>query len=524
MTAAIRFDQVGIPASTGPGARTDGIPSGGRVTVRNDSGLPCRVELAWYDPSDSGIAATLAQDAPDQWRFDPTAAISGSIKVRMIEAEGTAGETVDEKIFGIRLTASSLLIPALNERGDPEVDFTDTTDRKAIAAAASDNNEAFLGLKWLAWWPALRALFLKVEELVATISGGGTAPPTQYVNADTGNDNNDGLTALTALATLTKAIERIGSKNGDCLINLNGADGTEYDVAALGKPRPGFGQTTIYGQVRTYELSRSVASIVGRVVTITGAPLNPGEWRGWLADPGAGMIAIEDNDATTITLTFDHPNPSATSITAFRPGIRLRNSSARNPICGGLNASWLFEYLTLAYVELAENTNLLTGNLNLVSVTAKPGCPVEISRAWVHTDPTCGISMRADSSTGPSSLRLSEVSGTMLGYFGTCSARVCGFDANSEQLYLAGACMSLTDYGSRLFLGVGWSFACDTVGQQSGSTITLGPLFTSNPSATFGQAEYSTTYCQADYSAFVGVDMSVVGNSFDVNGNHVERI
>lgn len=167
MTASIRFDQTGIPASTGPGARTDGLATGARVTVRNDSGQPCRIELLWVPPEDAGVVASIGSTSPSEWYFDPTASNHGSYLVRMIEREGTADQSIDEKVFGIRLPETQLLIPAFNEKGDPEVTLVDTVERKATAAALTHNNELRSGIAYAAWWWALRDL------MVATENAGG---------------------------------------------------------------------------------------------------------------------------------------------------------------------------------------------------------------------------------------------------------------------------------------------------------------------------------------------------------------
>src|SRR5690606_29421586 len=169
MTASIRFDQVGIPASTGPGARTDGLDDGARVTVRNESGQPCRIELIGYPPDDTGVSATIGQTSGSEWFFDPTASRHGSYLVRLIESEGTADQTIDEKVFGIRLPNTQLLIPAFNEKGDPVVRMNDSAERKTEAARITHNDESADGLRFLGWWPALRDLFLAVE----TGGGGG---------------------------------------------------------------------------------------------------------------------------------------------------------------------------------------------------------------------------------------------------------------------------------------------------------------------------------------------------------------
>lgn len=197
MAASIRFDQVGIPASASTGARTDGVP-GAVVTVTNDSGAPCRCEFVWVPPDDTTVLASLTQNSPSEWEFTPQADRHGSYAIRMIEAEGTDAQTVDTRVFGIRLPGSGLLVPAFNERGDATVSLADTTTRKALAASVSWNNEQNPeGINWAAWWQAQRELYEYVEGLGGTIAGYDTAAALRAVAPASGEVERTygGLTA-----------------------------------------------------------------------------------------------------------------------------------------------------------------------------------------------------------------------------------------------------------------------------------------------------------------------------------------
>lgn len=197
MAASIRFDQVGIPASASTGARTDGVP-GAVVTVTNDSGAPCRCEFVWVPPDDTTVLASLTQNSPSEWEFTPQADRHGSYAIRMIEAEGTDAQTVDTRVFGIRLPGSGLLVPAFNERGDATVSLADTTTRKALAASVSWNNEQNPeGINWAAWWQAQRELYEYVEGLGGTITGYDTAAALRAVAPASGEVERTygGLTA-----------------------------------------------------------------------------------------------------------------------------------------------------------------------------------------------------------------------------------------------------------------------------------------------------------------------------------------
>lgn len=170
MAASILFDQVGIPAGVAGQARTDGLDTGAVVTVTNASGQACRCEFWWKPPDDA--TAALVQNLPNQWEFTPTASNHGEYIVRMIEAEGTANETEDIKVFGIRLPNSGLLITGLNSRGDTAINLSSTAAEKTAAAIISFNNEPLTEdptITWSNWWGAMSELFGVVEGL----SGGG---------------------------------------------------------------------------------------------------------------------------------------------------------------------------------------------------------------------------------------------------------------------------------------------------------------------------------------------------------------
>lgn len=172
MTATIIFDQIGLPAGVPGEARSDGLSNGATVTVTNGSGQPCRCEFWWKPPDDT--VAVLAQLSDVQWEFDPQPSRYGEYVVRMIEAEGTAQETEDIKAFGIRYSVSGLLLPALNSRGDPNVNLSSTTAEKVAAAVASFQNESLPDaptINYANWWQSMRELYEQVEALSALPTG-----------------------------------------------------------------------------------------------------------------------------------------------------------------------------------------------------------------------------------------------------------------------------------------------------------------------------------------------------------------
>lgn len=172
MTASITFDQVGRPAGSAGRARSDGLANGARVTITNNSGQPCRCEFWWKPPDDT--TAALVQASPSTWYFDPQPGRYGEYAVRLVESEGNPDETEDIKAFGIRLPVSQLLIPALNSRGDFNVNLASDPSEKVTAAAISFQNEPLpdaAAIDYANWWQSQRELYLKVEELAAAVGG-----------------------------------------------------------------------------------------------------------------------------------------------------------------------------------------------------------------------------------------------------------------------------------------------------------------------------------------------------------------
>lgn len=203
MAAQIIFDQVGLGAGVAGKSRSDGLANGAIVTVTNASGNPCRVEWWWYPPDDTAVAATLVQNGPDEWQFDPTAARYGEYAVRMIEDEGLETETEDIKSFGIRLPTSNLLIPAFNSRGDYSVNRSSTTGEKNAAAAISFNNEPLpddAAVNWANWWQSMNELFKYVESISPVVAVG--IDPKESVRAVATSN----VAALTGLAVTVDGV------------------------------------------------------------------------------------------------------------------------------------------------------------------------------------------------------------------------------------------------------------------------------------------------------------------------------
>ena len=174
MPASMTIDQAGLPAGVPNFARTDGLATGALVTLESvGGGFSHRFELLWVPPTDVTAVASLAPTGPTIWTFSPQALRYGSYRVLLVVNEGTATESRQILTFVVRTPIQSLIIPAANERADPNATILTAGGATILA---SEQNEPFapfvLGSSW-GWWRALSELIAAVE---AGGGGGGSAP------------------------------------------------------------------------------------------------------------------------------------------------------------------------------------------------------------------------------------------------------------------------------------------------------------------------------------------------------------
>jgi hypothetical protein len=161
MPAILQIDQAGLPAGTPGVARSDGLDDGSLVTLTSTGGGSTHeARLLWVPPDDIAAAPSFVQATPTTWTFSPTARVYGGYRIELIVDEGLPSEDREIRIFGIRLHGSGALIPALNEIADPAASLVLAG---AAQIAASENNEAFLGLQYTGWWEIFRTLALELE-------------------------------------------------------------------------------------------------------------------------------------------------------------------------------------------------------------------------------------------------------------------------------------------------------------------------------------------------------------------------
>lgn len=168
MAAQVQIDQAGLPPGVPGTSRTDGDPGGFLVALTNTgSGSTTRFRLLWTPPGDVDAVATLAiHEDPRVWTFTPTPNKYGSYHIELIEDEGLVTELRERRVFVIRTPVRGLVIPALNERGDPRASLVvaGTAQVEAADNNAVDYPDPDVGnLPYAAWWRAIHELTMAVD-------------------------------------------------------------------------------------------------------------------------------------------------------------------------------------------------------------------------------------------------------------------------------------------------------------------------------------------------------------------------
>ncbi len=201
MSAIFDITQNTLGPGLGPGnARTDGVPGElVTVTIQDSTVQEVQVSLLWTPPDDEVAFYNLAVNPSNikEWTFTPDAnAInaSGSYLIHVVtDASNPARRDEALLVLGILTPNSALLIPALNEPGNPLASLTQPD------APGAANNVPFLGpgrnvagspiadIDFAAWWKA-------VSDLILTVDGfaGGAGEVNTGVDVGTGTTLVDG--------------------------------------------------------------------------------------------------------------------------------------------------------------------------------------------------------------------------------------------------------------------------------------------------------------------------------------------
>lgn len=164
MSARIKISQVGLPAGVAGVSRTDGLPSGGQVTLEDVAGTGASTfHLLWGPPADTTSESSLAATGnPNIWTFTPTAGLHDTFLIELRDS----GVPVERRIFGIRTPSQHLLIPAFNERASRHASWDndgaeeiERSENNAVDFPTTELN----AYPYAGWWRSLRELYQVVE-------------------------------------------------------------------------------------------------------------------------------------------------------------------------------------------------------------------------------------------------------------------------------------------------------------------------------------------------------------------------
>ncbi len=246
MAAQLQIDQERLTFGAPGTSRTDGDDDGSIVTLTNTgSGSTTTFRLLWTPPGDTTAVATLAatEDDPKVWTFEPTPERYGSYLIELIEDEGLVTEVRERRVFVVRTPVRGLVIPALNERGDPRASLvlSGTVQLEAAVNNAVDyTSEAFLNdIPYAAWWRSLHELTMAVD---SSNSAAGAISPfsnIRYVDQRAGLPSDEQTGAINAPFTSLQAaidaippIEDLDGPQGGVLLVV----GHDYSSESLALP------------------------------------------------------------------------------------------------------------------------------------------------------------------------------------------------------------------------------------------------------------------------------------------------
>lgn len=156
MAAVLKFDQSGKPAGENNRSRSD-IDAGTAVAITNVSpGSSNSLELLWKPPEDD--TAVISGSSPN-WSITPKAGTSGTYRVKL-----TVDSAVSIHTFAVKTPNKDLIIPAANERADPDASLVQQT---SLEIDASETNEAFgpfTSGSAFGWWKALEEVIRAIDE------------------------------------------------------------------------------------------------------------------------------------------------------------------------------------------------------------------------------------------------------------------------------------------------------------------------------------------------------------------------
>lgn len=251
MSALFDITQNTLGPGLGPGnARIDGVPGElVTVTVQDQTVQEVQISLVWTPPNDEDAFFNLAANPSDikEATFTPTANAlnaSGSYLIHVVtDASNPARRDEAELVFAIATPNAGLIIPALNEPGNPLASLVTPN------APGAANNVPFLGpgrnvpgspianINFAAWWKALSDLTLTVD---SGGGGGGTGLQAQYDVVNTIDVTAARPVLLRAAAGVASPLEvQVDASpvllvNADGKIALTSTSGQDIDIVVAG--------------------------------------------------------------------------------------------------------------------------------------------------------------------------------------------------------------------------------------------------------------------------------------------------
>jgi hypothetical protein len=350
MASQLRIDQEGLTDGVAGTSRTDGLATGALITLINTgSGSTTAFRLLWTPPGDTTAAASLVpSEDPKIWTFEPTPAKYGTYLIELIEDEGLVTELIERRAFVVRTPGLGLVIPALNERGDPKASLVISGNEQIEAADnnAVDYSDADLGaLPYAAWWRSIHELILTVDT-----SGAGEAGPT----GPTGPQGEQGPAGATGPTGPT------GPQGEQGPAGATGATGPTGPAGSSG----GASDPTYY-EYREHMLSTGIAQSVaitlgtgGSTIDPVPSPGHPGVITNRVASATTGSASLFRFSANSNVQSSLHPHyvPALraivrrTSLTGMRWGFGICGPTQNGTLGtdGGMGSAWTINFATLS--------------------------------------------------------------------------------------------------------------------------------------------------------------------------------
>lgn len=150
-------------------SRTDGLDTGALVTLTNTgTGATTLFHLLWVPPGDTTAVASLTATVdPEVWTFTPTVGVYGTYLVEMIEDESLPSQLVERRVIAVRTPNRGLVIPALNEIGDPNASLIlagSPQNEAAYNNAVDFADSALNAVPYAAWWRAFHEVISSLDD------------------------------------------------------------------------------------------------------------------------------------------------------------------------------------------------------------------------------------------------------------------------------------------------------------------------------------------------------------------------